>query len=167
MRDEVVPRRQLPVEVLGIGVRECAEMQVPLIGIVSIEVKIRKRLRRLQLIRILKSVAQSKSSVVMKVITKKHVGGSCQFADCFQGRMRFDDRHYHQPAWIRRAKHSDATIVVRDVLGQPINRVVCVGTFVDRIWIARAARRTLHHKLPFGLKLTANILKGKDESFLN
>ena len=53
-------------------------------------------------------------------------------------------------------------LLLRHVLDHPVDRVVRVGTFVDRLWIARFAQRTQHHKLSFRLEAAANVLKGKD-----
>src|SRR5439155_22154871 len=54
---------------------------------------------------------------------------------------------------------------MRNVLDQPVDRIVGVGALVDSL--PGFARRTLHDKLPFGLKAAANVLKGEDVSFLN
>src|SRR6266850_497673 len=54
---------------------------------------------------------------------------------------------------------------MRNVLDQPVDRVVGVGALVDSL--PGFTRRTLHDKLPFGLKTAANVLKGEDVSFLN
>src|SRR5438270_11819194 len=100
MRHKVVPSRQLPVTVFGVGIRERAKPQIPLIGVISIELKVSEYIRSLQLIRILETIAQSEGPVMMNIVAEKHVGGSCQLGDCLQRRVRVDYCHYHQPAGI-------------------------------------------------------------------
>src|SRR5262249_56897642 len=58
MGHEVVPCRQLFVKVLFIRIRKRAESQIPLVGVVAVELKICEDVRSLELIRILKTIAQ-------------------------------------------------------------------------------------------------------------
>src|SRR6266498_4710167 len=78
------------MKVVRVCIRECSEPQIPLIGVISIELKVCEYIRSLQLIRILETIAQTEGSVMMKIVAEKHVGGSCQFADSFQSRVRFE-----------------------------------------------------------------------------
>src|SRR5207247_3201008 len=90
MGNEVIPGRQLPVKVFRVGIRKRAKPQIPLIGVISIELKVCEYIRSLQLIRILETIAQSEGPVMMKIVAEKHVGGRCQLGGCLPPRMPVD-----------------------------------------------------------------------------
>ena len=81
--------------------------------------------------------------------------------------MRISERHRCRPSVVRDAEHPDPTVVIGHVLHQPVDRVVSVGGFVDRLRVAPlsgAARRPLHNELPLGLEPPANVLEDEDVS---
>ena len=72
--------------------------------------------------------------------------------------MRIEQRDRRRPTVVRDAHDPDASVVVRDVLDQIIDRVVCVGALVRRLRIAFIARRTEHLENTLGICAAANIL---------
>jgi len=76
--------------------------------------------------------------------------------------MRLDRRHDRRPPVVRHAEHADAAVVVADVLDQPVDGVVGVGAFIDRLRVAGLAGGTLHHEVALGPELPANVLVNED-----
>src|SRR5689334_10557613 len=77
LSNEVGPCRQLALKILCVRIRERAEFQVPVVRIEVIDnrVNVRDLFRRLHHVGIFKTVAQTKSAVVVKVVPEPHVGG--------------------------------------------------------------------------------------------
>jgi len=162
MRDEVVPRRYLCLEILRIRVRQRAELEVPVVSIVNVEGKVILPLRRFHHSRVLEAVAQAERTVVMEVVAEKHVRGAGLRARRAKRRMRVEQRHGRCPPPVRHSHNSHATIVPRHVLHQPVNGVVRITRFVDRAFHLGVARRAQHHELPLTLVAAAQILRYDD-----
>src|SRR5260370_33124134 len=76
--------------------------------------------------------------------------------------MRLEHSNDGKPAAVRNAHKTCTAVVVRNVFHEPVDGVVGVRAFVDRLRILRIANRSLHHKSSFGAVAAANILKDKD-----
>ena len=86
------------MKVFSVDVRERPQPQIPLISVVSIKLEVREYVRSLQLVCILETIAEPERPVVMKIIPQEHVGRRRFFHDSFQGGVRLEYRHDHQPA---------------------------------------------------------------------
>src|SRR5262249_50569786 len=75
MGDEIIPGRQLALEMLGVGVAQRAKPEIPIECVRPVELETEVGLRRLHHGDVLKSVAEPKCAVVVEIITKEHVGG--------------------------------------------------------------------------------------------
>ena len=162
VRHEVVPGGNLPVQVLGIDVGERPEIEVPLEGVVAVELERLLLLRRLHSCRVLEAVAQAERAVMVEVVAQEHVGGRCLRRRGFERRVRVEHRHEGEPAGIRYPEHSHAAVVVGDVREQPVYRVVRVGAFVDRLRVAPLAGRSEHDELALGRVAPADVLERED-----
>jgi len=76
--------------------------------------------------------------------------------------LRLDRRHDRRPAGIGDTEHADASVVALHVLEQPVDRVVGIGALVQRLRVARRARRALHHERAFGSELAADVGEHED-----
>ena len=140
MRDDGVPRGNLSVQVLRVDVRHRAELQVPVVGVVDVEVEVRVlELVRLLVDGVLERVTLAQRAVSMIVVVHPLVGRRRLLADGLERRMRHEQRHRRRQPIVRHAVDPHATIVVRDVLHQPVDRVVRVGRLVHVL------RRRVHH----------------------
>src|SRR5579872_7575951 len=69
--------------------------------------------------------------------------------------MRVDHAHRNEVAVVGDAVHSDAAVVVRDILDEPVDRVVRVGGFVDAFRIGgRIVDGMKHHEFALDRKST-------------
>ena len=164
MADEIVPGRQRLAEVPAIGVRQRAELEIPVVGVVAIDQR-RGRghlLRGLHHVGVLEAVAQAERAVVMEVVADPHVCGRGHRHDGLERGMRIERAHHREPRRVTRADHADAAVVVGDVLEQPLDGVVGVGALVDRLRVLAIARLAQHHELALGLEAAANVLQHDD-----
>src|ERR1051326_5429033 len=76
--------------------------------------------------------------------------------------MRINGRDRRKPTVVRDSEDADAAVIVLDVLHQPVDRVVSVGTLIDTLCIFRIAHWPSHHELAFRTVPSANILRHKD-----
>ena len=76
--------------------------------------------------------------------------------------MRFDERHGGEPAAVGNSGFAGAAVVVGDILDQPVDCVVRVGAFVDRVRVFGIARVALHDERAFGAVAAADVLKDED-----
>ena len=77
-------------------------------------------------------------------------------------RVRIDQGHERQEAVVRNADDADLSIAFRDVLHEPVNRVVRVGGVIDGRRILRTAQRSVHHVIALGSVLPAHVLDDAD-----
>jgi hypothetical protein len=165
MAGEVVPRGPLSLEEPGVHVREGAEREIPLIGVVAIELEVLDRVRGLEGIDVFEAVAQAEGAVVVEVVADPHVGRGGLGRDGLDGGMRVQHRHHGEPAAVGDAEDADAA-VARDVLQDPLDRVVRVGRLVDRARVALVADRPQHHELSLGLRPSPDVLEHEDVAVL-
>src|SRR5215469_11965389 len=76
--------------------------------------------------------------------------------------MRFEQRLRHQPSRIRNSPHPYSSVIVGDVLDQPIDGVISVCALIDGFGVAVVAHRSLHDKLTFRLEPSANVLEDEN-----
>ncbi len=160
MRDEVVPRRQLAVEVARVHGRQRPEPQVPVVRVVRVEGELRVLLGRLHHRRVLEAVAEPEGTVVVEVVAEPHVGGTRLGARGLERRVRVEQRHRGRPPAVRYAEDPDAAVGVGHVLHEPVDGVVGVGGLVDRAADVPVARRALHDELPLTPEAPAQVLGG-------
>ena len=98
----------------------------------------------------------------MEVVADEHVGRRRLRRHGLERGMRIEHRDDGEPTRVRHAHHPDAPVVVRDVLDEPLDRVVRVGALVDRLRILLVAHLAEHHELPFGLVSPADVLVHED-----
>ena len=134
----------LPLKYFAIDVRQRAELQIPLEGVVAVELEVGVDLVRLHHGDVLEAVAEAKGAVVMEVVAEEHVGRRGLRRHRLEGRVRVEHRHHRQPAVVADAEHADPAVVVRHVLEEPVDGVVGVGAFVDGLGVVlgRAAGGT-------------------------
>ena len=61
------------MKVALVGIGERAQLQIPLVGVVFIELEVKVFIRRFHQRGILKSVAETKRAIMMEVVSQKHV----------------------------------------------------------------------------------------------
>src|SRR6266516_5002900 len=76
-------------------------------------------------------------------------------------------RHQRQKAVVGDAEDADLAVAFGDVLHQPINRVVGVGSMIDRRRILRSMQRTIHDIVALGTVLAAYVLDHADVAALD
>src|SRR5579871_3680517 len=101
----------------------------------------------------------------MEIVPDPHVRGRCLLDGGLQGWVWIERAHHREPRAIAGARHSYAAVIVGDVLQQPLDGVVGVGAFVERLGILRLARLAQHYELALGTEASANILRHEDETF--
>src|SRR5262245_3997849 len=79
-----------------------------------------------------------------------------------ESRVRADERHRGKPTVVRDSHDANASVIMRHVLNEPVNRVVSVRALVDRLHVARVPWRAHHYELSFGIKLPTDVLKDED-----
>ena len=166
MRDKIVPRRNLSVKIPRVDAAERTEREVPAERVVAIERELLHVLAAFHHCGVLEAVAQTERAVVMKVVAQPHIRRGRLRRDRLQRRVRLESPHDGGPAIVGNAEHADAPVVARNILEQPLDRVVRIGALVERRGIARRARRALHDERPFGTELSAQVLKREDVAFV-
>ncbi len=149
MPDKIIPRRDRILEMERIHVGERSEPQEPIIDVVSAEREEGVGFGSLFHEGILKPVTETERSVVVEIIAQEHVGRGSLLGGRFHRRMSLDRPHDSRPAAVRNAEHPGAAIVVRDVLQQPVDRIIGVRALVDRTRILPVAGHPLHFEPPF------------------
>ena len=166
MGDEVVPGRHLALEVAGVDVAQCPELQVPLVGVVAVELEVEVDLGRLHHRDVFEAVAEPKRPMMMEVVTEELIGRRRLRRDRLEGRMRLQHTHDREPPAVGDAEHADAAVIVGNVFEQPVDRVVGVGPFINRLGIATIPRRPVHDELSLRLVAAADVLEDEDVPFL-
>ena len=162
MLDEIVPGRDLALEVRRVGVRQRAQPKIPLEGVATVEREGSVLLRGFHHRGVLEAVAEPEGAVVMEVVAQEHVGRRRLGRGGLECRVRFEQGHHRQPARVGDAQHADAAVVVLHVLDQPVDRVVRVGALVDGLGLTRVPRSPDHHERPLRLVPAANVLEDED-----
>ena len=81
--------------------------------------------------------------------------------------MGVDERHQGQEAVVGDAEDADAAVALRDVLHQPVDRVVGVGRVIDGRRVLRPVQRAIHHVVALGAVLSAHVLDRADVAALD
>ena len=119
------------------------------------------RARRLLIVDI-RHILLPEGAVVKPVVALPSVHHRIHRDRNFQRRMRIDERHQRKESVVRDAEDPDLAVALRDVLHQPVNRVVGVGRVIDGRRIQRSVQRTVHHVVPLGSMLAPNVLHDAD-----
>ena len=104
----------------------------------------------------------------MQEIVKVPIADRRLWRDRSQRRMGIDHTRRRVEAWIRYSKHPDTSVVVADVLDQPIDRVVRIGALVaigGRSFVGDMRRDLL--KRSFGHESTTDVLVDEDITCLH
>src|SRR5689334_16006059 len=121
MLDETSPRRpRVGADCFG-QIAERFEREVPVVGVVATEVgQTAAVLARLELPRVLQTVGLPERALVKEVVTTPGVAHRCLRAERTQRRMRVELARVRRPAGIRDAELADATVVVGNIVEQPL-----------------------------------------------
>ncbi len=76
--------------------------------------------------------------------------------------MRVDFGGQREKSKVRRTDRADPAVRLRNMLNQPIDGVVRIGTLVDARMVERSDDRTVHDELPFGMMHAADVLVDPD-----
>ena len=166
MLDTRIPVRDRAVQIFRVDVRERTEIEIPLVSIVRFEIEMRIRvLIGLLHDRVFKVVALAQRAEAVVVVVHPLIDGRGLLADRLQRRMRMKQRERSGQAIVGDAVHPDLAVVVRDILHQPLDRVVGVGGFVGGLGIVGIdPGGKIEHA--FGLESSAQILDHKDVAVL-
>ena len=110
--------------------------------------------------------AQHERAIVIDIVAHVVVGGRCLRRRRFQRGMRMDDAGGDVEAGLGDADHSGAPVVVRDVLQQPVDRVVGVRALVDLFWPLGRIEGPHLLEFPFRHVAAARVLVDEDEAVL-
>ncbi len=126
------------MEILVVQIRDRAEVEIPLIGVVGLEVEVRVLvLVGLLHDSVLEVVAFAQGAVAVVVVIHPLIDRRRLLTYSFQSRMRMQQGEGRRQAVIRDAPHTHFAIVVGNILDQPIDRIVGVGRFVCGFRIAQ------------------------------
>ena len=124
------------MQIFAIDVRQRSQIQVPLVGIVNVEVEMGVLVFvRLLHHRVFEVVAFPKGAVTMVVVIHPLIDGRGLLADGLQRRVRVKQRKRGSQAIVGDAVHADFAVVVGNVFQQPLDRVISVGGLVGRLGI--------------------------------
>ena len=140
VRHHRIPERELVAEVLRVGVlvRPHVEEEVIAVGVVAVHRHRRAVVRHRRLgtrareaHEEIETLRERERAVVMAIVAEVPVDERRLRTRRLVRRMCVDHAGGGEEARRRDAPRADATVVVRDVLDQPVDRVVGVGAFVD------------------------------------
>src|SRR5207248_2149551 len=130
-------------KVTCVSVRNCAKSQIPGVGVVLIELEVGILLfRSFQQSGVLESITQAESAIVVEVVIDEHIVWGGLLADGLQRGMWIKQRLSHQPARIRNSPHTHPAAIIWNILDEPIDGVIRVGSLIDGLRITFVARRT-------------------------
>ncbi|MDX6461650.1 MAG: hypothetical protein QOE55_5347 [Acidobacteriaceae bacterium] len=113
------------MQILRIRLGEGPKVQVPLIGVIGIEVEVRIRvLIGLFQHRVLEGIALAQRSVAVHIVVHPLVHRRSLFADCLQRRVRMQQRQPCRQSVVRHPIDAHSAVVMRNILHQPVDRVV-------------------------------------------
>ena len=81
--------------------------------------------------------------------------------------MRIDQRHQRSEAQITAADDPDLAVAFRDMLDQPVNRVVGIGRLVNPRIVQWPDDRAVHHVQALGIVFSADVLVDANVVVLN
>ena len=82
-------------------------------------------------------------------------------------RVRIHERHQRQESVVRDAEDADLAVRFRDVLHEPVDRVVRVRRVVHRRRVLRPVHGAVHHVVALGAVLAAHVLHDADVAALD
>ncbi len=166
MIDARIPVRNRAVQIFRVDVRERAEIEIPLVGVVGFEIEVRVLvLVGLLHDRVFEVVALAQRAEAVVVVVHPLVDGRGLLADGLERGMRMQQGERGRQAIVGDAEHSDLPVVVGNVFHQPLDRVVGVGGLVGGLGIFQIdPGREVEHAL--GLEAPAQILDDEDVAVL-
>src|SRR5271155_2278172 len=162
MGDEFVPGWNFFVEIFRVGVRKGSETEIKIVDVKLVESKTEIFVRGLEECGVFEAVAQAKSAIMEEVVAEPGVAHAGLLGNGFESGMRVDHAHGDEKTVVRNSVEADASVVVGNILYEPVDRVVGVGGFVHALGIARLMNRTEHYEFSFGAVAPANVLEGED-----
>ncbi len=160
MSFEAGPGRQAVDAVLLAEVLEGREPEVPVIPVVAVELERRRRSAwPFHARRVLHTERLPECALMKEIVAHPGVGHRGLRRDRFEGGVRIHTGDPREPSRIGHAHHPDAAVVVRNVLDEPVDRVVGVGRFVHAFRVLRIMQRAVHHELPGRLARAACVLE--------
>src|SRR5580765_5471628 len=126
-----IPVWNRSAQVFGVDVGEWPKIQVPLVGIVGLELKVSV----LVLVGLLHDgvfeiVALTKRSVAVIVVVHPLIHGRSLLAHGFESGMGMEQRQRGGQAVVGNAVHADLAVVVGNILDEPFDRIVGISCFV-------------------------------------
>ena len=166
MVDARIPVRNRSVKVLRVDVGERAEIEIPLVSVVSLEIE----MGVLVLVGLLhhgvfKVVTLAQRAVAVVIVIHPLIDGRGLFAHGFQRRVRVKKSERGRQAVVGNTVHANVPVVVRHIFHQPVDRVVGVRSLVGGLGIAEVdPGGKIKHA--FGFKASAKILDDEDVAVL-
>ena len=164
--DEIVPARHLALEKSCIDIREGAQAEVEVVGVVAVELEAGVLLPGgFERVNVLEAVAQTEGPLMMEIVAHPHVGRRSLGRDRLHRGMGVEHGHHGEPASVADAQHPHAPVALRG-LQEPLHRVVGVAAFVHGLRVLGVAYRPQHHELTLGLDAAADVLEDEDVAVL-
>ena len=166
MFDGRVPVRDRTVKIFRVDVRERAEIEIPLVRVVDLEIEIRVLvLIRLLEHRVFKVVALAQRAEAMVVVVHPLVDGRGLLADGLERGVRMEQRERSCQAIVGDSVHPNLAVIVGNVFHQPLDGVVGVGGLVGGFGIFHVdPGRKVEHALR--LETAAQVLDYEDVTVL-
>jgi hypothetical protein len=115
-----------------------SQVQIPLVGVVVLEIKMGIRVFiSLFQYRILEGIALAKSSIAMVIVVHPLIDRRCLFADRLERRVRMQQSQPRRQPVVRHPVDAYLAVVVRNILDQPVDRVISVICLVGLLGIVR------------------------------
>ena len=178
--EQVVPERDLVVEVLRVDVGERADVQVEAVAVGRGRREVdqawprhagRLGPRRAEAAVEANRVREVERAVVVKIVAHEPLGDGGLRRGGFERRMRGNHAGRRVVARIGDAPHPDPAVVRRDILDQPVDGVEGIGALIDTTRAARRGRVGAERPdvgvSPLGHPRTADVLVDEGEAILH
>ena len=76
--------------------------------------------------------------------------------------MRFDERHFGEPAAVGNSHDPSAAVISGDVFQQPVDCIVGIRAFINGMIVFRTPHRALEHELAFRLVAAPDVLEDQE-----
>src|SRR5579872_3984625 len=157
MLHEIVPCRYLPVKISLVDVRQGTETQVPLVSIIAVEREMDiLRLAAFQHGCVFEAITEPESAVVVEVVAQELIGRRGLFGNRLQVWVWMQKRHGGEPASVGGTEHSNLSVVVGDMMDEPIDGVIGIGGLIYSAGLIGGLPK--HNEFAFGSKAPANVL---------
>ena len=126
-----------PWKYFALALERVPRRRYELVGIKAIERKIVIFVGGFQQGRILKRIAEAKSTIVKEIVAEENIAHAGLLGNGFQRGVRVDHAHGDQKSVVGNAVQADPAVVARHIFDQPIDGVVGVGAFVHAFRVAQ------------------------------